>query len=758
MIINKNFPILGMHCASCKVLIERTLNSTEGVQKAQVNYGTEKLFIEYDTKKITLEKIKKIVKSLGTYELVTDFKGNTSLSSPANAKNIVKEKKQKELKKLKNKLIIVSFLSIPFTILMFYMIFGSMLNLTPLSTFIDKDYLHYMQFLLSTIVIFYGAREIYSSALVALKIKSFNMDTLIMFGTFTAWFYSSIVTFFPNLLDIQNPEVYFEAAVFIILFILLGRYLEFRAKNRTNDAISQLVNLQVKEAIVLKNGKEVLTPLEQVFVNDILVVKPGTKIPVDGVIIKGSTTIDESMITGESIPVEKSLDSNVIGSTINKSGNIQIKALKVGSDTMLAQIIKMVEDAQSSQAPIQKLADKVSSYFVPSVLIISLFTFIFWLFVQSLPFAVYAATSVIIIACPCALGLATPTAIMVSTGSSAKKGILIKNAKSLELANKITHVVFDKTGTLTKGQPKVTSFEYLENKVVSEKDLKNIIYSIESKSHHPLSEAITSHFIGSKELEVSNFRDIPGLGIQAEINNKKVLIGNEKILHKNKINLTNDLQNKSAELQNNAETVSFVIIDKILVSIIGVSDPVKKESKSVVDELNKMGIKTYMLTGDSLNTASAIAKKVGIKNVIAQVLPNEKTQKIIDLQKESKNNVVAMVGDGINDAPSLVQADIGIAMGTGTDIAIESGDIILVGGSINKIPEAIKISKNTVSTIKQNLFWAFGYNSLGIPLAAGVLYPIFQVLLSPIFASFAMAMSSVSVLANSLRLKSKNNF
>lgn len=750
----ETYPIVGMHCASCKALIERTLNNLEGIISAQINYGTEKLTIEFDENKIVLEKIKKSISELGNYELIINTKGENDLASPTEAKDIIKEKKEKEIKDLKRNLLFVGITSVPFILMMFYMLLQPFFELPHLAMYLNERILNISQFLLATPILFYGGRTIYKSALVALKVKAFNMDTLIMIGTFTAWLYSTVITFLPNLLQTKSNEVYFEAAVFIIFFILLGRFLEARAKSKTNDAIKALMELQVKEAWILRDGKEVLISLSEVEVGDIVIVKPGQKVPVDGVIIEGNTTIDESMLTGEPLPVEKEVSNTVVGATLNKTGFIKIKATKVGKDTVLSQIIKMVEDAQASQAPIQKLADKVSGIFVPVVLLIALFTFIYWLNAESLSMAVYTATTVLIIACPCALGLATPTAIMVGTGKAAKKGILIKNAEALEVANKINHIVFDKTGTLTKGSPEVQTFEILKDSV-DITFIENAIYSVEKKSHHPLAEAITNHFKNSQEITVKDFKDISGKGISAKISGEVILIGNQKLLVENNISIDKNTLELANSKRENAETVSFIAIGKACIALIGISDPIKEEAKQLIKDLHDLKIKTHLLTGDNKKTAQAVGQQLGIQNILAEVMPNQKAEKIKELQSINKENIIAMVGDGINDAPALAQSHIGIAMGTGTDVAIESGDIVLVGGSINKISDAIIISKQTVATIKQNLFWAFGYNTLGIPVAAGLLYSSFGILLSPIIASFAMALSSVSVVTNSLRLKNK---
>ena len=761
--IKETYPIVGMHCASCKALIERALNNLDGVSTAKINYGSEKLTIEYNEKKISLEKIKETIADLGTYELITNSSGKNVLASPSETKKILQDRKHHELKNMKHNLVFVGIAIVPFVVLMFWMTAASLWNVPHIKMYINEQNLNLLQLLLSTAILFIGGKDIYKSALTALRVHTFNMDTLIMFGTFTAWFYSMIITLFPNILTLDSTEVYFEAAVFIMFFILLGRYLEAKAKSKTNEAIKKLVEMQVKEALIVREGIEMLLPLEDVVVGDIILVKPGQKIPLDGVIIEGTTTVDESMLTGEPLPVEKAETDTVVGATFNKTGFIKFKATKVGADTMLSQIIKMVEDAQASEAPIQKLADKVSGIFVPIVLVIAVLTFFIWLMFSSISIAVYTATTVLIIACPCALGLATPTAIMVGTGNAAKKGILIKDAQALEIANKITHIVFDKTGTLTKGKPEVLTFELANSEkhktdsgdVFSQSYIENIILSLETKSHHPLAEAIATHFQDSKIIDIKDFKDIPGRGIEAKLDKLKILIGNIKLMEEENVKLDDKLLMLAEEKQSNAETISFVSINDQNVALVGVSDPVKEESKELIAKLKAQNIKTYMLTGDNKKTAQAIANKLQINEVLAEVLPHQKAEKIKELQEQNKNNVVAMVGDGINDAPALAQAHIGIAMGTGTDVAIESGDIVLIGGSILKTSEAIKISKQTVSTIKQNLFWAFGYNVLGIPIAAGVLYPFFGILLSPIIASVAMAFSSVSVVGNSLRLKTK---
>jgi len=768
MSIQKNtFPIIGMHCASCKALIERSLNGQEGVIKAQVNFGAEKLVIEYNTENINLQKIKEIVSNAGPYKLITDKEGNEVLASPgagkmseskSHLKHNHEEIKNQEYQNMKKRVIITGIASIPFLILMVWLLLEAKTMIKSPYELIDTELLNVIQFLIATPILFIAGKPIFSSALGALKVKSANMDTLIAIGTFTAWIYSSFITFFPSALEnTDNNETYFEAAVFIIFFILLGRLLEARARNQTNEAIKSLLQLQAKEATVIRENKEIKIPIEQVIIGDTVIVKPGQKIPVDGLIIEGNTSIDESMITGEPIPSDKKSGDSVIGGTINKSGNIKFTAIKVGSETLLAQIIKMVEEAQATEAPIQKLADKVAAVFVPIVTAIAVISFIFWIFYSgSFQLALYISITVLIIACPCALGLATPTAVMVGTGKAAKRGILIKDAVALENAYKITDIVFDKTGTLTIGKPEVNK-KILDDSQKRE-DIYPIIYSLEKKSHHPLAEAVVSHikteYPEIKELNLSGFEDIPGFGIKGELNNSTILIGTQKLIEKFNIPQNKYLEKEAEKLRDESNTVSFLSLNNKLTAVIAISDTIKDDASEIILKIHSLGINTIMLTGDNKKSAENIARKLNIDNVIAEVLPTDKANKIKLLQ--SPNKVVAMVGDGINDAPALAQADISIAMGTGTDIAIETGDIVLVKGTLDKVLETLKVSKQTLRIIKQNLFWAFGYNIIGIPIAAGILYPSTGLLLSPIIASLAMALSSVSVVSNSLRIKHLN--
>lgn len=793
----KTYPVIGMHCAACKSLIEMNVRELKGVTKANVNFASEKLSVEYDETKIELKDLQKAVSGAGGYELILD----SDLSSKTQvAKDIISDKKSQAFQSLKVKTIWVFIGTIPFWLMMIFNL-ASIFFMDLKDPFMQLGTIsidnsnykisvnHLLQLVLATPILFVGGGQFFSSAWSALKSKTANMDTLISLGTFTAWFYSSLVTFFPNYVTIvsnneemmRDPEVFFEASVFIVFFILLGRVLEAKAKSQTNEAVKKLVEMQAKEANVIRNGKEIKLPIDALLISDIVIVRPGEKVSTDGVIVEGQTTIDESMITGESLPVEKGLNDKVIGATINKSGTFKFKVLKLGTETMLSQIVKMVEEAQSSEAPIQKLADKVSGIFVPIVIAISFFAFIFWMFIApSLALnlyvinysqiAIYTAVTVLVIACPCGLGLATPTAVMVGTGNAARKGILVKNAESLEIANKISTVVMDKTGTITKGQPEVTEFVIIDD-IAQQEDFKkyktnlegiraqilNIAASLENKSEHPISNAIEKY---SKQagkfdsvLEIHSFHNYEGKGVGATINGREVLIGNLKLMNDKGIILNTSLGKTTDSLVSAGKTVVFLAYDGAQIALFAIADTIKEDSKHAIDQLRSLGIKTIMLTGDNNKVAESIAKQVGIDEFIAEVLPDEKLNTIKNIQLSNPGKVIAMVGDGINDSPALAQADIGIAVGSGTDIAIESADIILVKGSLTKVVEAINVSHDTLKVIRQNLFWAFGYNILAIPIAAGALFIPFGVLLSPVIASVAMAMSSVSVVMNSLRLK-----
>ncbi len=783
-----------MHCASCKMLIEKLVSKLDGVSSVNINFATEKMVVEYDESKLTIEDIKNAVAKAGSYKLInnsgkevlaapnlhkhSDTHDSTDMKNNPHHDHAAMLKKEEYLN-LKNKVIWVGVAAIFFVVLMIRMLLISLNFFEPMHdpwgylAFDSFDYkinLFFLaQFLIATPVLFIGGKQFFESTWSAFKAKAANMDTLIALGTFTAWLFSTVVTFFPSLFDEIEADVFYEATVLIVFFILLGRLLEARAKAQANDAIKKLLQLQAKDASVIRDGKEIKIPVEQVLLGDIIVVRPGEKIPVDGIIVEGSSSLDESMVTGESIPVDKTAGDKVIGATVNKTSLLKFKAEKVGKDTLLSQIIKMVEEAQGTEAPIQKLADRISGVFVPIVLIIAILAFLFWILLakplgietdstSNFQLAIYIATTILIIACPCALGLATPTAVMVGTGRAASQGILIKKAEALELAHKITTIVFDKTGTLTLGKPEVLSFEI--KKGIDKIEILSIAEALENMSEHPLSKAIQAYalkFIGKDSVQINDFKNVEGMGVSGQIDGKVILIGNKKFMDANNVNMADENLNNSAEkMMNDANTTVFMSLDKEIVAVFGIADEIKEDSKEAVRKLLNMGIEVVMLTGDNEKIAENIAEKLGITSVIADVLPDQKFDIIKKLQKVNSKKgkvILAMVGDGINDAPALAQADIGIAMGTGTDIAIESGDIILVKGTLDKVVETIEISKDTLRIIKQNLVWAFGYNILAIPIAAGILYPIAGILLSPIIASGAMAFSSISVVINSLRLK-----
>lgn len=614
----------------------------------------------------------------------------------------------------------------------------------------------FVQFLLATPIQLWAGFEFYRATIPALKHRMANMDTLVALGTSVAYSYSIFVTFFPQIpksIGIE-PIPYFDVSTLIIGLILLGRYFEAKAKSQTSRAIKKLMGLAAKTAKIIRKGKEIDIPIEKVGVGDFIRVRPGEKIPVDGVIIEGESSIDQSMVTGESIPVDKTKGDIVIGATFNKAGTFIYKATKVGKDTMLSQIIRLVEEAQSSKAPIQRLADLISSYFVPIVIMLAIATFVAWYVLgpaPSLLFAILNTIAVLIIACPCAMGLATPTAIMVGTGLGAEKGILIKDAKSLEIANKIDGVIFDKTGTLTSGKAEVTNIIGFDK---ASKEILGFAASIEKGSEHSLSDAIVKKAEEQKiKLKpVTKFKAVAGHGIEGIIEKQNVLLGNRKLMEKEKVDISL-ARGRLAKLENEGKTVMMLAVDGKFTGLIAVADTVKETAKEGLEELKKLGIGVVMITGDNERAADAIARQLSIKKVFAEILPEEKEKILKQVQNNNGGKMVAFVGDGINDAPALAAADIGIAMGNGTDVAIESADITLINKDLRAVAWAIKLSKNTMRTIKLNLFWAFGYNIILIPVAMGILYPMFHILLNPIFASFAMAASSISVVLNSLLLK-----
>ena len=718
--------ITGMSCAACAAKIEKRLGKLDGMIKAAVNLATEKATVELDRSKLKVSDVIAAISALGY-----GAEKEQEMSPDRD-----KEQREKEIKRLRRELIISAVLSAPLILAMILTLFG-----------INIPFLHDWRFqiILATPVQFIIGYRFYKNAYYALRAKSPNMDVLIAMGTTAAYLYSVYNAFFQKPMPgTFMKDLYFEAAATIITLILLGKYFEAVAKGKTSEAIKKLMGLRAKTARVIRNGIETDISIEDVEVGEIIVVRPGEKIPVDGIIMEGNSTVDESMLTGESLPVEKQIGDTVIGATINKFGAFKFQATKIGRDTVLSQIIQMVEDAQGSKAPIQKIADRVSGVFVPIVLGIALATFLVWTFGDyNLKMGIVSAVAVLVIACPCALGLATPTAIMVGTGKGAENGILIKGGEHLEKAYKINAVVLDKTGTITKGQPEVTDIHPLNGAEPGE--LLKLAAIVEKKSEHPLGVAIFEHGKGKfGELpDPDQFTAIPGQGVLAVIAGKEIAIGTRKLMAEKGIGLQ-DSEAAAARLEDAGKTVMFMAVDRKLAGLLAVADVVKEHSEAAIRELQALGIEVYMLTGDNQRTARAIAGQVGIKNVLAEVLPEHKAEEVEKLKKDGK--VVAMVGDGINDAPALATADIGMAIGTGTDIAMEAADITLMRGDLRAIPIAIRLSRRTMSKIKQNLFWAFFYNSIGIPFAA-------LGMLSPVIAGAAMAFSSVSVVTNSLSLK-----
>ena len=731
-------PIQGLQCASCVQKIEKALLRIKGVLKASVNLATENAKVEYIPSETDFTEIKKIIEQTG-YKVL-------EVPHEEELEDIERIVREKEYKKLKRKFFVGLILGI-------IIFLGSMPNLFPWAPDILNNF--FVLWMLATPVQFWIGWQFYKGAWGAFTHRNADMNTLIAVGTSAAYLYSVAATLFPSLFESGGlkPEVFFDTSAMIIVLILLGRLLEARAKGQTSEAIKKLIGLRPKTAKVKRDGKEMDIPVEDVLVGDVVIVRPGEKIPVDGILTDGKSSVDESMITGESMPVKKEKGDEVIGATINKTGSFQFRTTKVGKDTALAQIIKLVQDAQGSKAPIQRLADVIAGYFVPIVISIAIATFVIWFNFgpsPALTFALLNFVAVMIIACPCALGLATPTAVMVGTGKGAENGVLIKGGESLETAHKLDTVVFDKTGTLTKGEPEVT--DIIPFNSYSEEEVLKYAASAEKVSEHPLGEAIIKKAIETQIVlhDPKNFKAIEGHGIEAEVENVGVLLGNAKLLRDRNIEIK-DLIEKAEYFAKDGKTPIYIALNGHAAGVIAVADTLKETSIQSVEKLKKLGLEVIMLTGDNRKTAQAMARKVGIDRVLAEVLPEDKVHEIKKLQSEGKK--VAMVGDGINDAPALVQADVGIAIGSGTDVAMEASDITLIKGDLQGVVSAIELSKRTIRVIKQNLFWAFFYNTAGIPIAAGILYPFFGVLLNPIFASAAMAFSSVSVVSNSLRLR-----
>ena len=725
-----------MHCASCVRVLERALKKIPGVMTATANLATEKATVAYDGERVADKQLASAVANAGYKAL---------LNEEEKTEEQEKLHKQKELNDLRNKV----FVSL---VLGGLILWGSFPGLMETAPNLLRDF--FVQLLLALPVQFWAGLSFYRATIPALKARNANMDTLVALGTTVTFFYSAIVTIFPQLVRQAgiDPMPYFDVSTIIIGLILLGRFFEARAKGQTSEAIKKLIGLQAKTARVIRNGKEIDIPIGDVEIGDSIRVRPGEKIPVDGIIVEGESSIDESMITGESIPVDKAKGDTVVGATINKAGSFLYKATKVGQETMLAQIIKLVQEAQGSKAPIQRLADLISSYFVPVVIMLAITTFVVWYIFggdQALLFAILNTVAVLIIACPCAMGLATPTAIMVGTGKGAEHGILIKDAESLEIAHKVNTIIFDKTGTLTRGKPEVTDIVAIQK---TKEEVLRLAGSVEKGSEHSLAEAIVRKAEGQNLVldSVAEFKAIAGHGVEGAMGGKKVILGNRRFMDTQHIALGSAAATID-RLETEGKTVMMLSVDGKLAGLIAVADTVKESAKEGVNTLRQMGIEVVMITGDNQRTARAIAKKVGITRILSEVLPDQKEAEVRKIQAEGKK--VAMVGDGINDAPALAAADIGIAMGTGTDVAIEAADMTLINKDMRSIASALALSKNTMRTIKQNLFWAFGYNILLIPMAMGVLYPFFHILLNPIFASAAMALSSISVVGNSLLLK-----
>lgn len=722
------FPISGMHCDSCAKNIESNLKRLKGVTSANVNFANEKATVEFNEKIVNENKIISAIEKLG-YKVIREFHEEH--------KTMDKEsmEREHEIKHMQRMFIISLIFTVPVFILSFPEIFNVMIP--------DQNI---VLLILTTPIQFFVGYMFYRGAYFALKARTASMDTLVAVGTSAAYFYSVAATLISGF----GSYAYFDTSAILITFITLGEWLEAVTKGKASEAIKKLIGLQPKTALVIRNGKETLIEIKDVVVGDVVIVKPGQKIPVDGVTVEGSSSVDESMITGESIPVEKKRGDKVIGATINKHGSFKFRATNVGKHTVLSQIIKLVEEAQGSKAPIQRLADRISSYFVPAVIIIAIISFLFWYATgQTFIFSLSIFIAVLIIACPCALGLATPTAIMVGTGKGAENGILIKSAEALENAHKLTTIVLDKTGTLTKGKPEVTDVIPLG---LDKNNILRFSAIAEKGSEHPLAEAIMNE-ANERKIKVSEpnfFKAIPGYGIMSRYNKNNILFGNRVLMKKYRIKV-NDIEEKIGKLEYQGKTVMILAVNKKIVGLIAVADTLKEFSKKAIQKLKKMGKEVIMITGDNTRTADAIAKLLGIDRVLAEVLPEDKEKEIEKLQKEGK--IVAMVGDGINDAPALAKADIGIAIGAGTDVALETGQIVLIKNDLRDVITAIDLSNYTIKKIKQNLFWAFFYNSIGIPIAAGLLYPFTGFLLNPMIAGAAMAFSSVSVVSNSLLMK-----
>ncbi|MDR7869764.1 MAG: heavy metal translocating P-type ATPase [Tissierellaceae bacterium] len=719
--VKKTLLVEGMTCAACSTRVEKMLNKVDGVTAANVNLSTNKALVEFPSGAVEVDTLIKAVEKAG-------YKAELEVERDVDRE---RELREKEIKSLKTSFIISAILSIPLFSAMFFHMAGAH------NTFSDILNNGWFQLILATPVQFIIGARFYKGAYNSLRGGGSNMDVLIAMGTSAAYFYSVY-----NLLIGVN-EFYFESSAVIITLILLGKLFEAIAKGKTSEAIKKLMGLQPKTARVIRDGQEIDLPIEKLEIGDVVVVRPGEKVPVDGIIVEGHSALDESMITGESIPIDKSVGDQVIGATINKFGSFKFKTTKIGKDTVLSQIIKLVEEAQGSKAPVQRLADKISGIFVPIVVIIALVTFLgFYLIGNDFNTGLINAVAVLVIACPCALGLATPTAIMVGTGKAAENGILIKSGEHLERAHKMDTIIFDKTGTITKGEPEVTDILSFN---VEEEEILRIAASVEKVSEHPLGQSIVQHAQDRNInlTDTESFMSISGMGLKAVFEGKEVLIGNRRLMNESKISIDN-IENEMLRLEEEGKTAMIISLDGVISGIIAVADQIKETSLNAIKKLQSMNLEVYMITGDNERTAKAIAKQVGITNVLADVLPENKSEAVERLKSEGKH--VGMVGDGINDAPALAASDVGFAIGTGTDVAMEAADITLMRGDLNGVVTAIRLSHRTMKTIKQNLFWAFFYNTIGIPFSA-------LGFLNPMVAGAAMAFSSVSVVTNSLRLK-----
>lgn len=731
--------VSGMHCAACAATIERQLKSTSGVVSAAVNLVSEKASVEYDPK---LTDVPQVILAIG--------KAGYQAEEESHGEPHEDHHHAEQADALKKRFLFNLIFSLP----LIYLAMGEMLGLPTIQPFSHSTIL---QAFLATLVIV-ASRDIWISGAKSLRRLAPNMDSLILIGTAAAYGYSLVIltsSFWGSTSPRKEVEpllgpLYFESSAIILTFITLGKYLETLTKSKTNEAIKKLIGLQPNEATLLRDGQEIKLPIRDVKINDILLVRPGEKIPTDGIVVAGYSGVDEKMITGEGLPVEKKVGDHIIGATLNKTGVLQIKATKIGEKTMLAQIIKIVEEAMGSKAPIQLLADKVSYHFVPTVLILAVGSTALWLATgHPLSFALTVFVSVLIVACPCALGLATPTAVMMGTGLAAQNGILIKSGEALEAAKKVTTVVFDKTGTLTKGEPEVTDIVAPGGQ---EERLIQIAASVERMSEHPLAQAIVNHAkkYNPPLKEVTQFQALPGRGVEAMLDGHKILFGTKRLLLENQIELAR-VEREYERLSNEGKTVMILALDRQVQGLVAVADTLKENSREAVDQLHRLGKKVAIITGDNRRVGEAIAKQLGIDKVLAEVLPQDKAAEIKRLQSEGE--VVAMVGDGINDAPALAQANLGIALGSGTDVAMETGQIVLIKNDLRDVVTAIDLSQYTLRKIKQNLFWAFLYNTLGLPIAAGALYPLTGWLLNPALAAAAMAFSSVSVVTNALLMR-----